>query len=170
MTLHLLGVLESFTEADRKEWIHYLNSHQDEDGLYRDPVIYGQGWYAGDPLWCGRPHLTCHVIIALTCLGGVASKPLRWLEPYRDPDALVRWLEERDWGTRIGWTGNEIMNVGTLLQYARDFQNDGRAGQAVAAMLDWLSTHHVNPRTGVWGDLDVRNSLWRSHAVQAAYH
>jgi hypothetical protein len=110
------------------------------------------------------------VVAALACLGGTAGRPLRWLEPWRDPDALARWLAERDWGERISWTGNEIMNVGTLLQYARDFHGDARAGRAAAALLDWLATRHVNPATGVWGNLPVSDPAWRSHAVQAAYH
>jgi len=168
MARHLLGDL--IPEHERTAWIDYLNLHQDDDGLFRDPVIFDQGWYAGDPLWCGRPHLTCHVITALACLGGVAEKPLRWLDPWRDPDALIRWLEARDWGTQVAWTGNEIMNVGVLLQYARDFHHDTRAGYAVAVMLGWLSTHHVNAGTGVWGELDVTDPIGRSHAVQAAYH
>jgi hypothetical protein len=104
------------------------------------------------------------------CLGDLAMKPLRWLEPWRDSDQLVRWLTERDWGEGVAWTGNEIMNIGILLQYARDFQNDHRAGRAVAVLLDWLSTQHVNPETGVWGAVDISDPIWRSHAVQAAYH
>jgi len=170
MTRHLLGDLDRLSDDGRAAWISYLNSHQDADGLYRDTVIFDQGWYAGDPPWCGRSHLTCHVITALACLGGMAEKPLRWLDPYRDVNTLIRWREERDWGARVAWTGNEIMNVGTLLQYARDFQNDDRAGHAVTALLEWLSTHHDDPETGVWGDVDVRDPIWRSHAVQAAYH
>jgi hypothetical protein len=167
MARSLLGALD---DADRPAWAAYLSAHQDDDGLFRDPVIFGAGWYADDPLWCGRSHLTCHVITALTCLGAAAAKPLTWLDPWRDCDALVAWLEQRDWGARVGWTGNEIMNVGTLLQYARDFHGDTRAGAAVACLLDWLTTHHMNPATGVWGDVDVTDPLWRSHAVQAAYH
>ncbi len=168
MARHLL--CEAFAEEERTSWAAYLNAHQDDDGLFRDPVIFDQGWYAGDPLWCGRPHLTCHVITALTCLGGVAEKPLRWLDPWRDLDALVRWLETRDWGTQVAWTGNEIMNVGVLLQYARDVHHDDRAGAAVATFLEWLATHHIDPATGVWGDVDVTDPVWRSQAVQAAYH
>ncbi|MHB9134185.1 MAG: hypothetical protein ACYDBB_24200 [Armatimonadota bacterium] len=170
MARHLLGELDSLPSPERAAWIAYLTGHQDDDGLFRDPVIYDRGWYAGDPLWCGRPHLTCHVVAALACLGGVAAKPLRGLDPWRDPDRLVRWLEARDWGAGVAWTGNEIMNVGVLLQYARDFQGDDRAGRAVAALLAWLSTHHVDPATGVWGAVDVADPVWRSHAVQAAYH
>ncbi len=170
MALHLLGDLQGMSAADRTEWVAYLKGHQEGDGLFRDPVIFDQGWFKDDPLWCGRPHLTCHVITALACLETVADKPIRWLDPWRDPDALVCWLEARDWGAQVAWTGNEIMNVGVLLQYARDFQNDIRAGKAVAVLLDWLTTHHVNPASGVWGDIDVGDPIWRSNAVQAAYH
>lgn len=170
MARHLLGDLGALGATERAAWIAYLNAHQDDDGLYRDPLIFGQGWYADDPLWCGRPHLSCHAIVALACLGGVAAKPMRWLDPWLDPEALRSWLAARDWGVRVGWTGNEIMNVGTLLQYARDTHNDARAGKAVQVLLEWLATHHLNAATGVWGDVDVSLPLWRSHAVQAAYH
>jgi hypothetical protein len=170
MARHLLGDLETLPSSERADWISYLQAHQDDDGLFRDPVIFDQGWYKDDPLWCGRPHLTCHVVAALACLGGAAEKPLRWLDPWRDVDALVRWLEARDWGEQVSWTGNEIMNVGVLLQYARDFQNDAHAGKAVAVLLEWLATHHINPVTGVWGAVDVSDPKWRSQAVQAAYH
>jgi hypothetical protein len=170
MARHLLGDLQGLPAAAHAEWVAYLQDHQDDDGLFRDPVIFDQGWYKDDPLWCGRTHLTCHVVAALACLGGVARKPLRWLDPWRDPDGLVRWLEVRDWGAQVAWTGNEIMNVGTLLQYARDFHNDERAGKAVVVLLEWLASHHVSPATGVWGGVDVADPIWRSHAVQAAYH
>ena len=70
MTRSLYNDLGALSDAERRSWIDYFNQHQDADGLFRDPAIVDQGWYKGDPFWCGRPHLTCHVIIALTCLGG----------------------------------------------------------------------------------------------------
>jgi hypothetical protein len=155
---------------DAAGWIAYLNSFQDADGLYRDPVHFDQGWYAGDPFWCGRPHLTCHVVLALTCLGGVAEKTFRLVDGFADLRFLTAWLDERDFGSRVAWSGNEIMNLGTLLQYARDFHHDDRAGRAVECLLDWLDTHHLNASTGVWGHLDVADPVQRSHMVQAAYH
>jgi len=170
MTRSLYNDLDSVSDSERREWIDYFQRHQDDDGLYRDPVIYDQGWYAGDPLWCGRMHQTCHVIPALTCLGAVAGKPFAVAREFSDIDRLLLWLGERDWGAKVAWTGNEIMNVGTLLQYARDFHNDERAGRAVDAMLDWLDTHWINPETGVWGALELADPVKRSHAVQAAYH
>jgi hypothetical protein len=170
MARHLLGDLERLSAAEREAWVAYLQDHQDEDGLFRDPVIFDQGWFRGDPPDCGRPHLTCHVVAALACLEATAAKPIAWLDSWRNPDALVCWLEGRDWGNRVAWTGNEIMNIGVLLQYARDFHNDERAGKAVTVLLDWLASHHLNSATGVWGDVDAADPIWRSHAVQAAYH
>ncbi len=170
MARGLLGDLEALSRRERRLWVAWIHRHRDEDGLYRDPAIFGQGWYAGDPLWCGRPHLTCHVITALACLGAATPGPCAWLGPWRDPDRLRAWLAGRDWGARIAWTGNEIMNVGTLLQYDRDAHGDRQAGQAVEALLDWLATHHLDAGSGVWGSLDLADPGQRSHAVQAAYH
>ena len=170
MTRHLLGDLDGLSTEAGAAWIATLQAHQDEDGLFRDPLIFDQGWYKDDPLWCGRPHLTCHVMTALACLGSLAEKPFRWLEPWRDTDKLVAWLESRNWGEGVSWTGNEIMNIGTLLQYARDFHLDPRAGTSVEALLEWLSTHHIDPLSGLWGDLDIADPQCLSHAIQAAYH
>ena len=170
MTFSLLDDLKKILDGDRQEWIAYLNNHQDDDGLFRDPVIFNQGWYKDDPMWCGRSHLTCHVVTALTCLGGSAAKTFTWLDPWREPDALTRWLAERDWGARVGWSGNEIMNVGTLLQYSRDFHNDAKAGKAVSVLIEWLTQNHINSESGIWGNLDITDPIKRSHSVQAAYH
>lgn len=167
MTRSLLGDLDRLTASQRQTWIDYLQSHQDDDGLFRDDVIFGQGWYADDPLWCGRSHLTCHVIIALTCLGGVAKKPFAWLKSFDDIEAF---LASREWGANVACSGNEIMNVGTLLQYARDQQHDDRAADKVERLLHWLSQTGVNPQTGLWGALDVDRPKERSELVQAAYH
>ncbi len=170
MARDLLSDLDVVPVSEREAWAAYLNEHQDEDGLYRDPVIFGQGWYEGDPLWCGRPHLTCHVVTALACLGFGTRLPLGFLEPWKEAGFLERWLSQRDWGERVAFSGNEIMNIGVLLQYARDFHGDSRAGAAVESIIAWLEGHHLDPATGVWGAVDVGDPLWRSQAVQAAYH
>ncbi len=166
MTRHLLK--DEIEERD--EWLRYLQSYQELDGLFRDPVIYGTGWYAGDPLWCGRPHLTCHVLEAMACLGGTAEREITFVDPWKDPDFLFPWLEARDWGDGVADSGNEIMNVANLLQYSRDFHADDRAGRAVDMILDWLSTHRVDPESGLWGEADLSNPVALSNSVQGAYH
>jgi len=62
------------------------------------------------------------------------------------------------------------MNVGTILQYSRDFHHDDRAGRAVEFLLDWLDGHHINASSGMWGSFDLSVPVNRSRAVQAAYH
>ncbi|WP_437222790.1 hypothetical protein SH661x_002945 [Planctomicrobium sp. SH661] len=171
MTRLLYRDLKGITEAQREEWVDYLQSHQDDDGLFRDPVIFGEGWYTDDPLWCGRPHLSCHVLTAMSCLGAVAKKPMRWLDQFLNRDDLVRWLEGRDWGKQVAWAGNEVLNVGTIMQYARDFQGNDRCGAAVETIREWM-TERCDPKSGLWGvgALDLREPMELSHAVQAAYH
>ena len=169
MILSLFG--EEFPDKD--EWIRWFCGHQDDDGLFRDSVIFGQGWYEGDLLWCGRTHLTSHIVIALACMGAVAPKEMTFLEPWEDIDYLVSWLESRLWTCKgdISQTGNEIMNVSGLLQYERDFHANDRAGHAVATILEWLSNHHISSESGLWGDdTDLDDPLQLSNCVQAAYH
>jgi len=170
MTRHLFGELDGLGEGERCAWIGYLQSFQDDDGLFRDPAIYDQGWYAGDPEWCGRRHLSCHVVTALTCLGAAAEKPQKWLDPFCEPGGIERWLEARQWTTAPDFVGNEVMNVGTLLQYARDFQGHPRVGLAVERLLGWLSSHWLDPQSGLWGELDTHDMPSLSRGVQAAYH
>lgn len=167
MTLHLL---DGFQDEDLDAWRAYLQGFQQADGLFGDPVIFNQGWYEGDPLWCGRPHLTCHVLTALACLGGAAEKPIVFLRPWKDADFLIRWLDGRDWKDDVANTGNEIMNIANLLQYERDFRQDPAAAKAVETILDWLSEHRVSKQTGLWGDLSLEDPLGLSNSVQAAYH
>lgn len=170
MTYSLLGELSNFSSCEKKAWANYLNGFQDEDGLFRDPVIYGQGWYKDDPLWCGRPHLSCHVLTALACLGSKAAKPLSFLDHYKDIDKLSKWLSGLDFGKMVAYSGNEIMNIGTMLQYSRDFHADDKAGDSAKFLLEWLSSNHINKESGIWGSLDISNPVQRSESVQAAYH
>lgn len=170
MTRDLYSDLGTLSAADREAWIRHLQSHQDDDGLFRDPVTFDQHQYKDDPEWCGRRHLSCHVVTALTSLGAVAAKPMRFLDPFLEPGGIARWLESRDWREKPDFVGNEVLNVGTLLQYARDFQKHPRAAAAVEEMLRWMADHHMNAATGLWGGLDASQPRELSRAVQGGYH
>jgi len=158
-------------KAQCDEWASYIDGFQNNDGLFKDPVIWNEGWYKDDPFWCGRMHLTCHVIVALSCLGHTVRTPFGIAHKFGDIEFMRSWLSSRDWKTiRISTTGNEVMNIGTLLQYARDFHNDTKAGKAVEFLLDWLTENHINKDSGLWGTLDISNTRERSESVMAAYH
>jgi hypothetical protein len=169
-TRSLFNDLDDLSKEDRTAWVEYLNGHLDNDGLYRDPVIFGEGWYKDDPLWCGRTHLTGHTICALAALGATTPGPVPFLDPYRDAAAFERWLGSRDWGDRVAFTGNEICNIGRLLQYDRDVHGDANAGRSVEVLFHWLEHNRLDPGTGLWGDVDTDDPVQLSHAIQGAYH
>lgn len=86
MTRHLFGELDGLGDRERCEWIGYLQAFQDDDGLFRDPAIYDQGWYTGDPEWCGRRHLSCHVSYSTHLSGDSCREASK--SDYRDPSKV----------------------------------------------------------------------------------
>jgi len=169
LTRHLLGEMERVESSDRREWARYMQSFQDEEGLFKDPIIAHAGsWYVPPHMeWCGWLHLSCHVIMALTALGAPAEREFAFLKPFRDERSLREWLKKRDLG-RIAFVGNEVLNVASLLQYERDFHSNRAAGRAVEMILDWLDAAQ-DPATGLWGN-SFATPEEMSAAYQGAYH
>jgi hypothetical protein len=166
MTFHLLDHLNNFSSSDREEWLEYFAQFQSEDGLYRDPNIAVPLAESED--WWGWRHLFLHVAAAISALGGVVQKPIRFLEPFLNLDYLVYWLEGRNWSERPDFVSNEVQNLGAMLQYSRDFHNDEKARAAVDCLLDWLIKNQ-DKETGFWGGYDhTPTSL--SRGVQTGYH
>ncbi len=179
MSRDLVGDVDKISSAQRQEWIDYLNSYQCEDGLYKDPAFglpddlskvplrAEAGWAGGIAGW-GWWHMTNHIYSALDCLGAVSPKPLALLEPfYKEQIVLEQWLEQRDWD--LSWAvGNEVLNIGTFLLYARDFHNESRADKLITRMFDWLDAHQ-DPETGYWGT-DCSSAIGKRQAMCGAYH
>ncbi len=175
----LAGDLDRITPSERKEWIEYLNGFQTQDGLFRDPAFglpedlsnvplrADAGWAGGIAGW-GWWHMTNHIYAALASLGGVAPKPLALLTPfYREEIKIEDWLAQRNWN--LSWSvGNEVLNIGTFLLYARDFHHEPRAGKLITRLLDWLDKYQ-NPQTGYWGT-DCTSPVGKRQAMCGAYH
>lgn len=170
MTLSLLGALRSLSEEEKKEWLAYFDSFQDErDGLFYDPVVDSKSFRDLD--WWGARHLALHMITAYTSLGGRPKHRFAFLDDY-DVQDISRWLEDFDWNRPFTYAediDNKIMNIGCLLQYQRDAWNDVKAGAAVSFLQGFL-LERINPETGMWGRCDVRDPAERSRMVQFAYH
>jgi prenyltransferase beta subunit len=162
----LYGDLDQLTETQRRDWIEYINRHQDGDGLFKDPNV--QNSLADSVDWWGWRHLTLHVIMALTALRTVPRNRLRFLREFGDEQYAVKWLKTRDWSSNIANVSNEIQNYTALLQYARDFQNEQWAASACKTLLNELSKMQ-DPVTGLWGGR-VTDAAQLSNAVQAGYH
>jgi len=169
MTKHLYNDLKD--NESKKAWANYINSFQADDGLFKDPVVSDSPLINYD--WWGWRHLTSHAVVALSCLGSVAEKEFIFLRPFYNPDFVISWLEGRDWSTPSGAdnAGNEVLNYGQLLQYARDFHNDTKASKAVEVMLEWLKEKQ-NPLYGAWGpeEIDINDRMALSDVMMGGYH
>ncbi|MFC2058401.1 hypothetical protein ACFLTS_02000 [Chloroflexota bacterium] len=166
MTLSLFGKLSELPTSDKEDWADYIQSFQCEDGLFRDTSVANELAETED--WWGWRHLTCHAIIALTALNAEAKKHFQILEYLYYDGEVERLLESRDWKDKPHYVSNEILNYGTLLQYARDVHEKVSAGKALLEMYDWLDKHQ-DPQTGLWGPTP-KDRLSLSIGVQTAYH
>ena len=166
LTRYLYRDIDNLSIRQRKEWINYIQSFQCNDGLFRDLTIKNE--IAEKANWWGWRHLTLHAIMALTALGGLAKRKFRILEPLRDKNFLMKWLESRDWLNNTDFVSNEIQNRGVMLQYARDFHRENWADDAIKITFDFLDKKQ-DRETGLWGSrFDTPYYLLRG--VQAGYH
>jgi len=169
LSRHLLNDLQNPDSSLNQEWLAHIQSFQDNDGFFKDqPIAHPGSWYVPPHMeWCGWWHLSCHAIIALTALGAVASREFTVLKPFYEEKFMGKWLAARDFD-KIDFVGNEVLNLGQLLQYARDFQNITPAGRAMEIVLDWLDKTQ-DASTGMWGKSFVTPAE-RNRAYQGAYH
>jgi prenyltransferase beta subunit len=166
LTRHLYDDLKALSTSTKKEWCNYVNSYQSDDGLYRDPRINCKT--AETCTWWGWSHMTLHVIMGLSTLKGLVSKEFGFLKPFLNPDYLISWLDSRNWENEPANVSNEVQNIGTFLQYARDFQHVQKANNALDCLFEWLDEHQ-NTENGSWGNFSNTPS-GLSNCVQTGYH
>jgi len=153
-------------EENKKEWIEFFDSYQCSDGLFRDRECLNDLFENGDG-W-GARHLAGHIIIAYHRLGAVPKQDFKFLEPLLNCDTLLKWLDNMNY--RYIWrTSNVIMNYGILMQYARDYMGNKKAGYAVIAIQEWLLSN-IREDCGVWFDRRLENLDDVLEACRGAYH
>jgi hypothetical protein len=162
MIKHLLGIQDKW---ERQE-LALLKSFQDDDGLFKDPVIACEKAETED--WWGWRHLTLHALMALALFGTPASKELKHLKQFQEPGRFKAHLDSRDWGDRAAWTSNELQNLGVMIQYARDFQGHGELQGMMDFLFDYLDSKQ-DPTTGLFGNR-FSAPRERSLGIQAGYH
>ena len=163
---HLYKDLQNLTKKQRKEWIDYIQSFQTDNGLFEDPAVKNE--IAANSDWWGWRHLTLHAFMALTTLGSIVKKKFKIIEPFKDIDFVVSWLESRDWIDDPATTSNEIQNYFTMLQYARDFQGESWADRSMEVAFNWLGENQ-DKNTGLWGNC-FDTPMLLSYGVQTGYH
>ena len=172
MLLGMHGEIENMTESYKRGWLDYFDGFQDvADGLFRDPALACSA-YEGTPAWgdgWGARHLTSQLLIAYARLGRPPRYSFKFLEPYFDDAYLNNWLGMFDFSAKVWSQSNYIMNVYTLLQYARDYMGEVRAAPAVKAILQWLLDKQRSD-TGMWHNYWIDGYPEIGDAIRGAYH
>jgi hypothetical protein len=172
MLLGIFGELEAASAHFKNRWLEYLDSFQDPtDGYFRDPALAGpefEGALSWGDGW-GIRHLAGHILIAYARLGRPPRHAFRFLEPYYEHGHLRDWLARFDFSHDVWSQSNYIMNVYTLLQYARDFMGARPADAAIKAISQWLISKQRND-TGMWHDYVAQDYPQLGDAIRGAYH
>lgn len=168
----ITGRLQRMSERDRAGWRAYFDAHQTrDDGLFRDPVLSNRIFEHSD--WWGARHLTAHIVGAYAALGDKPRHPLSFLSAYTRRDAIGEWLARGDWRS-VGDFDNQVMNIGTLLQYSRDAFGDSAAADAVRELVRQIEARIDSGSGLVWPSDMIPNptprSVELSRAVQYSYH
>lgn len=166
LTRHLYRDLNELSKKQIKEWIDYIQSFQDDDGLFKDPNIANK--YAAESDWWGWRHLTLHTIMALTALKTSPAKKFKIIDKFENKNFVINWLESQDWVINPANTSNKVQNYFTFLQYARDFQGVNWAEKSLELAYEWLNEHQ-DKITGLWGKR-FHTRKYMSQGVQTGYH
>lgn len=161
------GFYGEISETEKKEWLEYFNQCQRaEDGLFMDDVVTDD-LYLHSRQGYGARHLVGHLTIAYDRLGGVPKHELSYLDEYKNPDDVIKWLSNLNY-RKIWGSSNEIMNIGVAMQFARD-----RMGlpydSAIEAMEEYL-VKNIRKEYGLWyeGKIDSKTGMYE--AIRGAYH
>jgi prenyltransferase beta subunit len=172
MLMGLHGELPCMSEKTREGWLAYFDSFQCEsDGLFRDPVIAGDE-FESDGVWgdgWGIRHLAAHIIVGYARLGGIPGYPFRFLEPYYETSYLNSWLDKFNFSCNVWSSSNYIMNLYTLLQFARDYMGESEAERPIELIGQWLAERQ-SPETGMWNDYKIDGYPLLGDAIRGAYH
>lgn len=165
-TKHLCGKLQPLSETEKREWADYIKGFQGSDGLFRDPRIACELAETGD--WWGWRHLTLHALMALSALGAKPQYRFQLLDQFQAEGSVSRWLEQRNWAKDTAGVSNEVQNIGTLMQYSRDYLGEHEWTERLEELYQGLDARQ-DVATGLWGP-GFDSPLELSLGVQSAYH
>jgi len=148
---HLFNDLQTLSDEERTVWLSWLQSFQEaESGLFKDLENEDR---ATDPLHDAEHlnrQLSTFCLSAIDALGGKPHHRLSFLDPWKDSDRLVQWLESLDW-TNPWNCGNKVMFMGIFLAYDAHYNADISAQKALDVWFGWHNQYQ-NPATGFWGE------------------
>jgi len=161
--LFILGLFKEtkqFSDNERKQWKSYIQGFQNERYGYFEPKKY----YNRDKER-NRYQLTCFCLSALGILGAEPRFPLNFLERWKTPDDVKRYLCEK--GCHLGkpGSGNKAMFLAIFLIYEYERTGESHFLDKINA---WFEFHDKTQNSnGFWGN-NGRSHFF--HGLQNGFH
>jgi glycosyltransferase involved in cell wall biosynthesis len=110
-------------------------------------------------------HLTCTTLPVLQQWTISPKHPVYAAHKFTKTKFLNKWLDERDL-TDAWLEGNNLLFIGQLLVYLRDFEKHPEAAKALQIWFEWLD-RRIDPKTGLWGTDGFCSNY---HGMYGGYH
>lgn len=158
--LDLFKETKQFTEDERKQWVSYIQGFQNKEYGYFEPQVY----YHTDKER-NSYQLTCFCLSALKILDAEPKFPLSFVEQWRTPDDVKRYLYEKDCHLGKPGSGNKAMFLAIFLTY--EYERTGEA-YFLDKVNAWFELHDESQNVnGLWGK-GVKSSFFRG--LQNGFH
>lgn len=147
----MTGSYLGFSTQTFLESLVFIKSCQEPDGFFYGPEIID--WLPNSDSKHDVEHVKFHMLcttypVLLDNNIGL-SYPLKCAHIFVNKDYLLAWLSKRNW--QDAWLeGNNLLFVGQLLVYLRDYEHIDGASVALDTYFNWLEKW-VDPETGLWG-------------------
>lgn len=170
LTRSMYGDLNSLTLKEKNEWVNYIMSYQEDDGIFRDLIIDCK--LSRTAMWWGELHLTYLTLMALSCLEAEPVQNIPSIKLFKNYSLIKKWFlalkitkrPSLDINAHAPWI--YVM----LLQYARDLLNLKWVNKAIHEVIKLLNSE-IDPETGLWGTKDkAYKAFYINEGVKIGYH
>ena len=142
--LDLFKETTKFSNDESNNWISYIQSFQNKEYGYFEPEKY----YHIDKER-NRYQLTCFCLSALGILGAAPKFPMKFLEQWKTPDDVKKYLYDRDSHKGKPGSGNKAMFLAIFLTYEYERAKYNRVLDKINA---WFEFHNeTQNKKGFWG-------------------
>lgn len=151
--------------SDKKAWERYLDSYQNEDGIWRDTKAPFRCWPNRSNEW-NDIHIIPHIIYAYEAINSIPKKRFIFLDKFLDKNYTEKYCHSIDFNDFWG-ESNGLMNYLVCMIYARDSMNDHRYDDIIAYITKFLLSCDAY-HNGLWGYRKDKASLYG--AMRGGYH
>ncbi|MGD2095010.1 MAG: hypothetical protein PVH77_08405 [Phycisphaerales bacterium] len=158
--LDLFKETEKFTQQERQDWISYIQSFQNKEFGYFEPVQY---YHEDKERNCYQ--LTCFCLSALGILKAEPEFPLKFIERWKTHEDIKKYLYERGCNEGKPGSGNKAMFLAIFLIYEYERTKDNHLLNKINT---WFEFHNeTQNRNGLWGSNLKSHYL---HGLQNGFH